>query len=62
MRIAKFWNEVKSEVLKVVWPTRRDVIISSVLIIIVSACAALFFFAIDYMSYKLIKLILGVSK
>ena len=44
---AQFIQQVRSEVSKVVWPTRREVLLTTVMVFIMSALAALFFALID---------------
>ena len=44
---AQFIQQVRSEVSKVVWPARREVLLTTVMVFIMSALAALFFALID---------------
>jgi preprotein translocase subunit SecE len=44
---AQFIQQVRSEVSKVVWPTRREVLLTTVMVFIMSALAAVFFALID---------------
>ena len=44
---AQFIQQVRSEVSKVVWPTRREVVLTTVMVFIMSALAAVFFALID---------------
>ncbi len=43
----KFIQEVRSEVSKVVWPTRREVLMTTVMVFIMAALTAIFFFLVD---------------
>ena len=43
----KFIQEVRAEVSKVVWPTRREVLMTTVMVFIMSALTAVFFFLVD---------------
>ena len=43
----QFISQVRSEVAKVVWPTRREVALTSVMVIILTALTATFFFLVD---------------
>ncbi|MGA0300036.1 MAG: preprotein translocase subunit SecE [Paracoccaceae bacterium] len=45
--LARFIQQVRSEVSKVVWPTRREVLLTTVMVFIMSAIAALFFGLVD---------------
>ena len=46
-KISKFVDEVKQEVSKVVWPSKRETISSSVMLMIMSVFVALVFFLVD---------------
>ncbi|KAA0684353.1 preprotein translocase subunit SecE [Neorhizobium sp. P12A] len=50
-----FLQQVRSETLKVTWPSRRETMISTVMVLVMVVFAALFFFAAD----QLIGWILG---
>ena len=43
----RFIQQVRSEVAKVVWPKRREVLLTTVMVFIMSAIAALFFGLVD---------------
>ena len=43
----RFIQQVRSEVAKVVWPTRREVLLTTAMVFIMSALAALFFGLVD---------------
>jgi len=45
--LARFIQQVRSEVSKVVWPTRREVLLTTVMVFVMSAIAALFFGLVD---------------
>ncbi len=45
----QFVQQVRSEVSKVVWPNRREVGITSVMVFIMAMLTALFFFFVDWM-------------
>jgi preprotein translocase subunit SecE len=50
-----FLQQVRSETKKVTWPSRRETVISTVMVLVMVVFAALFFFAAD----QLIGWILG---
>lgn len=54
-----FLKQVKQEIKKVSWPTRKEVTQTSIMVIILVAIAATFFFVIDQFFGFVIKLILG---
>ena len=44
---AKFVREVRSEVTKVTWPTRRETLVTTGLVLAMAALTAIFFFVVD---------------
>ncbi|MGI4959850.1 MAG: preprotein translocase subunit SecE [Janthinobacterium lividum] len=44
---AKFVREVRSEVTKVTWPSRRTTLITTGLVVAMAALTAIFFFVVD---------------
>ena len=45
----QFVQQVRSEVSKVVWPTRREVVVTSVMVFVMAMLTALFFFFVDWL-------------
>lgn len=43
----QFLQQVRAEVAKVVWPTRREVLLTTIMVFILSALAATFFSLVD---------------
>lgn len=43
----QFINEVRAEVSKVVWPTRREVVLTTIMVFIMAALTAIFFSIVD---------------
>ncbi|MGJ8624347.1 MAG: preprotein translocase subunit SecE [Yoonia sp.] len=43
----KFIQEVRAEVSKVVWPTRREVLLTTIMVFIMAALTAIFFSLVD---------------
>ncbi|KIC15917.1 MULTISPECIES: preprotein translocase subunit SecE [Leisingera] len=43
----QFIQQVRAEVSKVVWPTRREVLLTTVMVFIMAALTALFFALVD---------------
>jgi len=39
----KFANETRAEIAKVVWPTRREVVMTTIMVFIMAALTAIFF-------------------
>lgn len=44
---AQFFAQVRSEVAKVVWPSRREVVLTTVMVFIMAALTATFFSLVD---------------
>ena len=44
---ARFIQQVRSEVSKVVWPKRREVLLTTIMVFVMSAIFALFFGLVD---------------
>jgi preprotein translocase subunit SecE len=44
---AQFVTQVRAEVAKVVWPTRREVALTTVMVFLLAALAAVFFSLVD---------------
>ncbi|GAA0312148.1 preprotein translocase subunit SecE [Rhodovulum tesquicola] len=55
----QFIQQTRSEVSKVVWPTRREVGLSTVMVLIMATLTAIFFFFVDWMIRSGLQLILG---
>ena len=43
----QFINETRAEIAKVVWPTRREVIMTTIMVFIMATLTAIFFFLVD---------------
>jgi preprotein translocase subunit SecE len=56
-----FLQQVRSETAKVTWPSRRETMISTVMVFVMVFLAAVFFFAADQLMGWLIGLILNAS-
>jgi len=54
----EFFQQVRQETAKVTWPTRRETIITTIMVLILSAAAALFFLGVDAILKWVVDLIL----
>lgn len=45
----QFVQEVRAEVSKVVWPSRREVVVTSTMVFILAILTAAFFFLVDFL-------------
>ncbi len=44
-----FIQQVRAEIAKVVWPARREVVLTSVMVFVLSMVTAAFFFLVDFL-------------
>ncbi len=58
---AQFIREVRQELTKVTWPSRRELTTTTVSVLVMSALAALFFFLADQLIAAAVQLILGLG-
>ncbi len=59
--VGEFVRQVRQEVGKVTWPTRKETIQSVIMVFVMVSAAALFFFAIDIVLAWLVQLALSVG-
>jgi len=57
----KFVQRVKQEAFKVTWPTRRDVLVGSLMVFVLATIAAIFFLLLDQIYKFLLDLILTIN-
>ena len=55
----QFLQQVRAEVSKVVWPTRREVMLTTVMVFILAALTAVFFAIVDILIRGSLNQILG---
>jgi preprotein translocase subunit SecE len=58
---AQFVREVRQELSKVTWPTRKELIVTTVSVFAMAIAAALFFFVVDQIIAWVVQLILGIG-
>jgi preprotein translocase subunit SecE len=58
---AQFVREVRQELSKVTWPTRKELIVTTATVFAMAIAAALFFFAVDQIIAWVVQLILGIG-
>ncbi len=56
----KFLQEVRSETAKVTWPTRRETMITTIMVFIMVAVSSVFFFVADQIIRVLVTFVLGI--
>ncbi len=60
-RIANFFKDYKSEIKKVVWPSRETVVKNTLIVLVMCAIVGIYVAALDFGLAKLIGLILGLD-
>ena len=55
----QFMQQVRAEVAKIVWPTRRETMITTVMVFVMAFVFALFFFGMDQLIQLLLSTILA---
>jgi preprotein translocase subunit SecE len=58
---AKFLREVRAEVAKVTWPSRRETLITTGLVFLMAFLAAMFFFLADQIIGLAVRSLFGVG-
>lgn len=57
-----FLRQVRAETAKVTWPTRRETIISTIMVVVMVFLAAIFFFVADQLMAYAVELLLGLGR
>lgn len=58
---AAFVREVRQELAKVTWPSRRELIYTTASVLVMSGLAAIFFFLVDQIIAFGVRLVLGIG-
>ena len=56
---AKFAREVRAEIAKVTWPSRRETLVTTALVFAMAATTAMFFFVVDQVIGLSVRAIFG---
>jgi preprotein translocase subunit SecE len=57
----EFAQQVRQEVAKVTWPSRKETIISTGMVFVMVFLAAVFFFVLDQMLSYIVRLVMGLG-
>ena len=57
----QFLQQVRAEAAKIVWPSRRETTISTIMVLVMAFLAAIFFLLADQVISRVIALLLGVG-
>ena len=55
----EFIQDVRSEAAKVTWPSRRETMVTTLMVLIMVVLAAVFFVAVDEIIHFVVSLVLG---
>jgi preprotein translocase subunit SecE len=58
----EFFQQVRNEVSKVTWPTRRETLITTAMVFVFTAAAAIFFLIVDFVIRNGMTLLLGLLR
>jgi len=58
---AEFFRQVRQEVARVTWPTRKETGVTTAMVFVMVFVAALFFFVVDQIMSHGVRLILGLG-
>ncbi len=61
MNPAKFAREVKQEAKRVVWPTRKETMISTLMVMVLATVSAVFFVMADSLIGLVVQSVLGIG-
>ena len=56
----KFLREVRTESAKIVWPTRKETLMTGLMVVIMTTLLAIFFFGVDSLFSVIVKALLNL--
>lgn len=62
INILKFYNQVKQEISKVSWPSRQELLYSTMLVLIVVTVFSIVSIGVDYSINKIVQFLLHINK
>jgi len=58
---AQFIRQVRQEVAKVTWPSRKETTITTIMVFVMVALASMFLMGVDWIFAELVKVVLGIG-
>jgi len=55
-----FLNQVKTETAKIVWPSRKETMMTALMVVIMTSLLAVFFFGVDTAFSAIVQALLGL--
>ena len=56
----EFVNQVKAETAKVVWPSRRETVMTAIMVVIMTLMLGIFFFVVDWGFSRIVRFLLSL--
>ena len=60
--IPTFINQVKAETSKVVWPTRRETVMTAIMVVLLTVMLGVFFFVVDWGFSRIVRFLLSLAQ
>ncbi|MBQ8677983.1 MAG: preprotein translocase subunit SecE [Alphaproteobacteria bacterium] len=60
--VLQFFRQVKQEVKKVTWPTRKEVMQSLIMVVVLVTVASAFFFLVDQVLSWIVRLVFSIGE
>ncbi|WBX84674.1 preprotein translocase subunit SecE [Sphingosinicella microcystinivorans] len=57
-----FVRQVRQETAKVTWPTRRETIVTTIMVLIMTTILSLFFLGVDQVLGRIVQFLLDIAK
>jgi len=58
---AQFIRQVRQEVAKVTWPSRKETMITTAMVFVMVALASIFLMGVDWIFAELVQIVLGIG-
>ena len=58
--IPVFANQVRAETAKVVWPSRRETVMTAIMVVAMTLLLGIFFFAVDWGFSRIVRFLLSL--
>ena len=59
--IPTFINQVKAETSKVAWPTRRETVMTAIMVVVMTLLLGIFFFGVDWVFSRVVRELLSLA-
>ena len=56
----EFLRQVRAESAKIVWPTRKETLMTGMMVVIMASLLAVFFFGVDWVFSAIVQALLGL--